>query len=69
MTQHSISCVGIDVSKHKLDVAVAGQDRVRTFPYTKAGLQQVLSLVKQADATLVCLEATGGLERAWHWRA
>ena len=70
MTQHNISdvgqhhvCVGIDVSQHKLDVAVSGQSTVHTLPYAKAGLRRVLSLVKQADAALVCLEATGGLER------
>ncbi len=63
MTQHNISCVGIDVSKHKLDVAVSGQSTVHTLPYTPAGLRRVLSLVKQAEAALVCREATGGLER------
>ncbi len=57
-------CVGIDVSPHKLDVAVSGQDGGRTVPYTKAGLRRVLSLVKQSEAALVCREATGGLERA-----
>jgi len=60
--QHHV-CVGIDVSKHKLDVSVTGQATVHTLPYTKEGLRRVLSLVKQADASLVCLEATGGLER------
>jgi len=68
MTQHNISdvgqhqvCVGIDVSKHKLDVALSGQSTVHALPYAKAGLRRVLAL--QAEAALVCLEATGGLER------
>jgi transposase len=63
MTQHTTLCVGIDVSKDKFDVAVAGQSAVTTFPYSPAGLKSLTAFLKQHAADLVCLEATGGLER------
>ena len=63
MTQHNTLCVGIDVSKDKFDVAVAGRSAVTTFPYSAAGLKKLTALLQQHAAGLVCLEATGGLER------
>jgi len=63
MTDHNKVCVGIDVSKEKLDVACSLKTQVRTFAYTKAGLRQLLSFLKTEAPELVCLEATGGWER------
>jgi transposase len=63
MSHGNNCCVGIDVSKHKLDVASADNSSVRTFDYTNAGLTQLLTCLKACGPTLVCLEATGGLER------
>ncbi len=56
-------CVGIDVSTQKLDVAVSNNSKVRTFPYTKTGLEQLRIFLKKENPQLVCLEATGGYER------
>lgn len=56
--------VGIDVAKQKLDVAVSNNSKVRTFPYTKVGLKQLRIFLKKENPKLVCLEATGGYERA-----
>jgi len=55
--------VGIDVSKAKLDVASTHQKRVQTFSYTPDGLQQLIQVWEKSPPQLVCLEATGGLER------
>ena len=63
MSHDNNRCVGIDVSKHKLDIASTNNPSVRTFDYTTAGLKQLLAFLKENEATLVCLEATGGLER------
>jgi len=55
--------VGIDVSKKKLDVAGLHPSRVQTLEYSRAGLNQLLASLKEIQPRLVCLEATGGLER------
>ncbi|WP_417851859.1 IS110 family transposase [Thalassoglobus sp.] len=69
MTQHNNihtqfkTCVGIDVSKDKFDVACSHISKGKTFAYTKTGLKQFLLSLKDSEAPLICLEATGGLER------
>ncbi len=52
--------VGIDVSKHHLDVALGSSGPLFQVPYTQEGLQTLASRLQ--GATLVVLEATGGLE-------
>jgi transposase len=63
MTKSNNLFVGIDVSKHKLDVASSNLKRVETFQYSQEGLQQLLLSWKEQPPQLICLEATGGLER------
>jgi len=63
MLEHNTICVGIDVSKFKLDIASSNAHAVQTIPYTPKGLQQLLHSLKHSPPALVCLEATGGLER------
>lgn len=63
MSHHTNCCVGIDVSKHKVDVASTEQSIVQTFDYSTSGLRKLRDFLKELDPTLVCLEATGGLER------
>ena len=63
MDDHIKLCVGIDVSKHKLDVACSDDRAVQTFANTAAGLKQLLTFLKKLQPQLVCLEATGGYER------
>lgn len=63
MTKHNKLTLGIDVSKFKLDFAWSNSKNVETVPYTQSGLQQLLRSLKKSPVGLVCLEATGGLER------
>lgn len=63
MDDHSNICVGIDVSKKNLDIADTTRSKTETIPYTTSALKQFLSSLKKLQPTLICLEATGGLER------
>jgi transposase len=63
MSQSNRIYIGIDVAKEKLDVASSESSQVKTVPYTKQALKQLLSSWKKSEVALVCLEATGGLER------
>lgn len=62
VTDHHI-VVGIDVSKAKLDFAVTGQAVSRQVNYDSPGLDTLIRICRRAHASLVVLEATGGLER------
>lgn len=64
MDHHNKLCVGIDVSKHKLDFAFSNLQDVKTIPNSMQGFKQLLTSLKKSDVALVCLEATGGLERS-----
>ena len=57
------SCVGIDVSKEKLDVFIAADQKLITIPNDPMGHGELITLLKESQSTRVCLEATGGLER------
>lgn len=63
MAQHTTSYAGIDVSKHSLDVALAEQPGGKTFDYSPTGLARLTRFLDEHAPQLVCLEATGGLER------
>lgn len=54
--------VGIDVSKDRLDVAVAPSGMAFDVANTHAGLDELISRLQPAGADVVALEATGGLE-------
>ncbi len=54
-------CVGIDVSKQQLDIALRPGRRY-SVPNTAAGVARILADLKTMSLTLVVLEATGGLE-------
>jgi transposase len=57
--------VGVDVSKHSLDVNVFGEERVTRFSNDKPGLAKLLAwLKKQKKRVVVGLEPSGGYERA-----
>ncbi len=62
-TNASLSFVGIDVSKHKLDVARRPNAEKHEFPYDTAGLKTLIETLKTWGPIFVVLEATGGLER------
>jgi transposase len=55
-------CVGIDVAKATLDVAVYPSQPRRSFPHDDAGLAQLIAYLRDLAPGLVVLEATGGYE-------
>lgn len=56
-------CVGIDVSKHKWDVALSTRRTGYTFPADEQGETQLLDLLRSIEVEIVCLEATGNYQR------
>lgn len=56
--------VGIDVSKSKLDVAVAGNGTVREWGNDERGRQVLSGWLTEQGVELVVLEASGGIEAA-----
>ena len=54
---------GIDVSKHKLDLARTGIQQVDSFTNDPAGIAQLVEILLKAPPKLIVVEATGGLER------
>jgi transposase len=59
----TICCVGIDVAKATLDVALGETAPVWQAANAPDGIAAVVRRVQAAQASLVVLEATGGLER------
>jgi transposase len=59
------SFVGIDVSKHELEVHVRPSSQSYRFAYDEAGLKNLVRLLKQIQPPIetILLEATGGFER------
>lgn len=55
--------VGIDVAKHRLDVAVIPSAQVTSFAHNHEGLQQLADHVRSLRPALIVLEATGGYHR------
>ncbi len=64
MTTVSEIFVGIDVSKHQLDVAVRPSGERWTVANTPEAFGPFIKRVKALQPTLIVLEATGGLEAA-----
>lgn len=56
--------VGVDVSKDRLDVAVAPQGETFSFANDEGGIGELVERLRAPSPTLVVLEATGGLEYA-----
>ena len=56
--------VGIDVSKHSLDVAVRPTNERYTVTNDKEGIAELVEKLAKLKPTLIVLEATGGLETA-----
>ncbi len=62
MDSQNETCMGIDVSKDGLEVALHGSKGVMSVPNSEAGIQKVIRLAKKRNAVRVCFEATGGYE-------
>lgn len=56
-------CVGIDVAKAKLDVALSPTEPIVTIDNTEAGLQPLLTRLHRLRPTRIVVEATGGYEQ------
>lgn len=63
MTSPAPVFVGIDVSKHHLDVASTAENRLRRLPNRADGWQQLAERLRLLEPQRVVLEATGGYER------
>jgi transposase len=55
--------VGIDVSKARLDVALVPSGESFSVSNDDEGIEKLVTRIRELDAALVLLEATGGLER------
>lgn len=60
----SVPYVGIDVAKHKLDLARSDSPAVLTVTNDAAGIRQIVDLLGPAQPAAIVVEATGGYERA-----
>lgn len=58
------ACVGIDLSRDRLDVAVAEQTETWTVSNDAAGRRSLAEQLQTLAPRLVVMEASGGLERA-----
>jgi transposase len=60
----STKCAGIDVGKHRLDVAVHGMDETLEVANQASAWGELVSWLKAREVVRVGMEATGGYERA-----
>lgn len=61
--QSSTKVAGIDVGKHRLDVAVHGLEEATSVANTPAGISELVSWLKAREVGRAGMEATGGYER------
>ena len=61
--QSSTRIAGIDVGKHRLDVAIQGLEGETAVANTVAGVGELLDWLKAREVGRVGLEASGGYER------
>jgi len=64
MATSSGKCVGIDVSKDKLDVALLGKNQVQQVSNTEKGIAKLVDQMQGIVPDLIVVEATGGYQRA-----
>jgi transposase len=64
MATSSETCVGIDVSKARLDMAELGEERVWQVDNTQAGIVRLVEQMQKLQPKLIVVEATGGYQRA-----
>lgn len=57
-------CVGIDVAKDQLDVAVGGDGDAWSVSNDEAGIRTLLTELRSRQCALIVLDATGGFEVA-----
>jgi len=57
------TCVGVDLSRDRLDVAVAGETQPWSVSNDAAGWQALVEQLHELSPSIVVMEASGGLER------
>lgn len=62
MTKVNDLFVGVDVSMHQLDIAIAGGEEHWQVENNSEGIDDLLNQLADLDPTLVVVEASGGLE-------
>jgi len=55
--------VSLDISKARLDYAIAGHKKCRQVPNTAAGIATLITAIQPLPGVRVVCEATGGYER------
>ena len=55
-------CIGVDVAKSTLDVAVTDSEEARQFANDDKGISQAVSYIAGFRPAMIILEATGNLE-------
>jgi transposase len=56
--------IGIDVSKHKLDIAMSNSDNLLQVTNTEAGFKELIKSLPSKTKSLIVLEASGGYEQS-----
>jgi transposase len=64
MTLKTVTHVGIDVSKDRLDLAVLEESRIGQYPNTVGGVKELVDEMVELAPSLIVVEVTGGYERA-----
>ncbi len=64
MKKHSTVCAGIDIGKHKLDVAVTGRSATLRVDNTAEGHEAVSRWARRQGVKRIGIEASGGYEQA-----
>jgi transposase len=64
MATSNEKCVGIDVSKGKLDIALLVEKQTWQVSNTKDGIAQLVQQMVDMQPELIVVEATGGYQRA-----
>jgi transposase len=64
MATSSSVFVGIDISLRSLEVAIFGENAIRSFSNNPEGISKLLAFLLYCHPALVVVEATGGYEKA-----
>jgi transposase len=64
MTKHSTVCAGIDIGKHRLDLALYGSTARLEADNAAPGYDKVVGWLKRYKVERIGLEATGGYEKS-----
>jgi len=62
MTEEEVVCVGVDIAKHILDVAVSNLNETRQFNNDDKGITSAVRYIAGLKTTRIILEATGNYE-------